>query len=503
MELLSNLALGIETAFTLQNLMWCFLGVLLGTLIGVLPGIGPLATIAILLPITYKMADPSTALIMLAGIYYGSQYGGSTTAILVNLPGESASVVTTLDGYQMARRGKAGLALATAALGSFFAGTVATFLIAAFAPPLAEVAFKFGPAEYFSLMVMGLIAAVVLAHGSFIKALAMVLLGLLLGLIGTDVNSGAARFTFGIPELIDGIDFAVIAMGLFGFSEIIYNLKAQEARELLKEKVTDLVPSKADVKRAAPAVLRGTALGSLLGILPGGGGILSSFASYAIEKKISKHPEEFGKGAIEGVAGPESANNAGAQTSFIPMLTLGIPTTPVMALMIAAMMIHNIQPGPQVMTSNPSLFWGLIVSMWVGNFFLVILNLPLIGMWIKLLQVPYRLLYPAILLFCCIGAYSLNNNVWDVVMIIPFAILGYYFKKWKCEPAPLLLGFILGEMMEEYLRRALTLSRGDWGVLFDRPLSATLLAITALLILLMLLPSIRKKREQAFEGEQD
>ncbi|MGA1229048.1 MAG: tripartite tricarboxylate transporter permease, partial [Burkholderiaceae bacterium] len=451
MELLSNLALGIETAFTLQNLMWCFLGVLLGTLIGVLPGIGPLATIAILLPITYKMADPSTALIMLAGIYYGSQYGGSTTAILVNLPGESASVVTTLDGYQMARRGKAGLALATAALGSFFAGTVATFLIAAFAPPLAEIAFKFGPAEYFSLMVMGLIAAVVLAHGSFIKALAMVLLGLLLGLIGTDVNSGAARFTFGVPELIDGIDFAVIAMGLFGFSEIIYNLKAQEARELLKEKVTDLVPSKADVKRAAPAVLRGTALGSLLGILPGGGGILSSFASYAIEKKISKHPEEFGKGAIEGVAGPESANNAGAQTSFIPMLTLGIPTTPVMALMIAAMMIHNIQPGPQVMTSNPSLFWGLIVSMWVGNFFLVILNLPLIGMWIKLLQVPYRLLYPAILLFCCIGAYSLNNNVWDVMMIIPFAILGYYFKKWKCEPAPLLLGFILGEMMEEYL----------------------------------------------------
>ncbi|MGA1692444.1 MAG: tripartite tricarboxylate transporter permease [Burkholderiaceae bacterium] len=503
MELLSNLALGIETAFTLQNLMWCFLGVLLGTLIGVLPGIGPLATIAILLPITYKMADPSTALIMLAGIYYGSQYGGSTTAILVNLPGESASVVTTLDGYQMARRGKAGLALATAALGSFFAGTVATFLIAAFAPPLAEIAFKFGPAEYFSLMVMGLIAAVVLAHGSFIKALAMVLLGLLLGLIGTDVNSGAARFTFGVPELIDGIDFAVIAMGLFGFSEIIYNLKAQEARELLKEKVTDLVPSKADVKRAAPAVLRGTALGSLLGILPGGGGILSSFASYAIEKKISKHPEEFGKGAIEGVAGPESANNAGAQTSFIQMLTLGIPTTPVMALMIAAMMIHNIQPGPQVMTSNPSLFWGLIVSMWVGNFFLVILNLPLIGMWIKLLQVPYRLLYPAILLFCCIGAYSLNNNVWDVMMIIPFAILGYYFKKWKCEPAPLLLGFILGEMMEEYLRRALTLSRGDWGVLFDRPLSATLLAITALLILLMLLPSIRKTRDKAFEGEQD
>jgi TctA family transporter len=503
MDLLSNLAIGVETAFTLNNLAWCFAGVLLGTLIGVLPGIGPLATIAILLPITYKMGDPSTALIMLAGIYYGSQYGGSTTAILVNLPGESASVVTTLDGYQMARKGKAGLALATAALGSFFAGTVATFLIAAFAPPLAELAFKFGPAEYFSLMVMGLIAAVVLAHGSFVKALAMVVLGLLLGLMGTDVNSGVARFTFGVPELIDGIEFAVIAMGLFGFSEIIYNLKAQEARDLLKEKVTDLVPSRQDVRRAAPAVVRGTMLGSFLGILPGGGGILSSFASYAIEKKISKHPEEFGKGAIEGVAGPESANNAGAQTSFIPVLTLGIPTTPVMALMVAAMMIHDVQPGPQVMTANPSLFWGLIVSMWVGNFFLVILNLPLIGIWIKLLQVPYRLLYPAILIFCCIGAYSINNSVWEVLMIIPFAILGYYFKKWKCEPAPLLLGFILGEMMEEYLRRALTLSRGDWWVLLDRPLSATLLGIAAVLIILMLLPSIRKKRDQAFEGEQD
>ncbi len=503
MDLLSNLAIGVETAFTLNNLAWCFAGVLLGTLIGVLPGIGPLATIAILLPITYKMGDPSTALIMLAGIYYGSQYGGSTTAILVNLPGESASVVTTLDGYQMARKGKAGLALATAALGSFFAGTVATFLIAAFAPPLAELAFKFGPAEYFSLMVMGLIAAVVLAHGSFVKALAMVVLGLLLGLMGTDVNSGVARFTFGVPELIDGIEFAVIAMGLFGFSEIIYNLKTQEARDLLKEKVTDLVPSRQDVRRAAPAVLRGTMLGSFLGVLPGGGGILSSFAAYAIEKKISKHPEEFGKGAIEGVAGPESANNAGAQTSFIPVLTLGIPTTPVMALMVAAMMIHDVQPGPQVMTANPSLFWGLIVSMWVGNFFLVILNLPLIGIWIKLLQVPYRLLYPAILIFCCIGAYSINNSVWDVLMIIPFAILGYYFKKWKCEPAPLLLGFILGEMMEEYLRRALTLSRGDWWVLLDRPLSATLLGIAAALIILMLLPSIRKKRAQAFEGEQD
>ncbi len=503
MDLLANLALGAATAFTIENLFYCFIGVLLGTLIGVLPGIGPLATIAMLLPITYKMADPSTALIMLAGIFYGSQYGGSTTAILVNLPGESSSVVTTLDGYQMARRGRAGVALATAAIASFFAGTIATFLIAAFAPPLAEVAFKFGPAEYFSLMVLGLIAAVVLAHGSIIKALGMVVLGLLLGMIGTDVNSGTARFTLGIPELTDGIEFAVIAMGMFGFAEIIYNLKQTESRELLQKKVTNYMPNKEDWRRGGKAAVRGTALGSFLGILPGGGSILASFSAYAMEKKISKRPDEFGKGAIEGVAGPEAANNAGAQTSFIPMLTLGIPTTPVMALMIAAMMIHNIQPGPQVMTSNPTLFWGLIVSMWAGNLFLVILNLPLIGLWIKLLQVPYRFLYPAILLFCCIGAYSLNNNVWDVLMTIPFAIMGYYFKKWHCEPAPLLMGFILGELMEEYLRRALTISRGDWGVFIDRPLSATLLGIAVLLLLIVAQPFIRKKRDQAFAGEED
>ena len=501
MELLANLALGAATAFTLDNLFYCFIGCLLGTLIGVLPGIGPLATIAMLLPITYKMTDPSTALIMLAGIYYGSQYGGSTTAILVNLPGESASVVTTLDGYQMARRGKAGIALATAALASFFAGTVATVLIAAFAPPLAEVAFKFGPAEYFSLMVLGLIAAVVLAHGSIIKALGMVVLGLLLGMIGTDINSGSTRFTFGIAELSDGIEFAVIAMGMFGFAEIIFNLKQSEARDLLKEKVTNYMPKKEDWKRGGPAAIRGTALGSFLGILPGGGSVLSSFAAYAIEKKISKKPQEFGKGAIEGVAGPEAANNAGAQTSFIPMLTLGIPTTPVMALMIAAMMIHNIQPGPQVMSSNPTLFWGLIVSMWVGNLMLLVLNLPLIGVWIKLLQVPYRFLYPAILMFCCIGAYSLNNNVWDVLMTIPFAIMGYYFKKWHCEPAPLLMGFILGEMMEEYLRRALTISRGDWMVFLDRPISATMLGMAAVLLIIVALPFIRKKRDEAFVEE--
>jgi TctA family transporter len=501
MELLNNLALGFQTAGTVDNLLYCLLGVILGTLIGVLPGIGPLATIAMLLPATYKMSDPTTALIMLAGIYYGAQYGGSTTAILVNLPGESSSVVTTLDGYQMARKGRAGPALAIAAIGSFFAGTVATFLLAAFAPPLAEIAFKFGPAEYFALMVLGLIAAVVLAHGSVIKALAMVIFGLLLGMIGTDVNSGVARFSFDVPELSDGIEFVAVAMGMFGFAEIILNLEQKEKREVFTSKVTNLMPQWADFKRAFPAILRGTSLGSVLGILPGGGAVLASFSAYAIEKKLSKHPEEFGHGAIEGVAGPESANNAGAQTSFIPMLTLGIPTTPVMALMVAAMMIHNIQPGPQVMTSNPKLFWGLIVSMWIGNLFLVVLNLPLVGMWVKLLSVPYRIMYPAILLFCCIGAYSINNNVFDVFMTIPFAILGYVFKKLDCEPAPMLLGFVLGKLMEEYLRRAMTISRGDWSVFVTRPLSATLLACAAVLLIIVFLPAISKKREEAFAGD--
>jgi TctA family transporter len=500
-QLFTNLALGFATAGTLDNLFYCFVGVLLGTLIGVLPGIGPLATIAMLLPATYKMTDPTSALIMLAGIYYGAQYGGSTTAILVNLPGESSSVVTTLDGYQMARRGRAGAALSIAALGSFFAGTVATFLIAAFAPPLAEVAFKFGPAEYFSLMVLGLIAAVVLANGSIWKALAMVVLGLLLGMIGTDVNSGVARFSFDVPELSDGIEFAVVAMGMFGFAEIILNLEQRENREVFTSKVGRLLPTMPEFKRSILPILRGTTLGSILGILPGGGAVLASFSTYAMEKKLSKHPEEFGKGAIEGVAGPEAANNAGAQTSFIPMLTLGIPTTPVLALMVAAMMIHNIQPGPQVMTSNPNLFWGLIVSMWIGNFMLVILNLPLIGIWIKLLTVPYRVLFPAILLFCCIGAYSLNNNVFDVFMTIPFAILGYVFKKLECEPAPLLLGFVLGKLMEEYLRRAMTISRGDWMVFLTRPLSASLLAVAVIMLIIVFLPAVAKKRQEAFTGD--
>ncbi|WP_395346781.1 tripartite tricarboxylate transporter permease [Variovorax sp. UC122_21] len=503
MDLIDNLSLGFAAAFTLQNLVYAFIGCLLGTLIGVLPGIGPVATIAMLLPATYAL-PPVAALIMLAGIYYGSQYGGSTTAILVNLPGESSSVVTVIDGHQMARQGRGGPALAAAGLGSFFAGCVGTLILAAFAPPLTELAFKFGPAEYFSLMVLGLIGAVVLASGSLIKAICMIMLGLLLGLVGTDVNSGVARFSFDIPELTDGISFIAIAMGIFGYGEIIANLsQPEEERQVFTAKLQGLMPTKEDFRHMIPAVLRGTALGCSLGILPGGGSLLSAFASYTLEKKLSLKPGEvpFGKGNIRGVAGPESANNAGAQTSFIPLLTLGIPGNPVMALMVGAMTIHNIQPGPQVMTSNPELFWGLIASMWIGNLMLIVLNLPMIGIWIKLLSIPYRWLFPAIVLFCAIGVYSTNNNTFDVWMVGFFGIVGYAFLKLGCEPAPLLLGLILGPMMEENLRRALLLSRGDWSVFATRPISAGLLIGAALLLVIVLSPAVRSKREEAFVEE--
>jgi TctA family transporter len=499
-ELLSHLALGFSVALTPVNLLYAFIGSMLGTLIGVLPGIGPVATIAMLLPTTYAL-QPVSALIMLAGIYYGAQYGGSTTSILLNMPGETSSAVTCLDGHQMALQGQAGAALATAALGSFFAGTVATVLIAGVSIPLSELALKFGPAEYFSLMVLGLIGAVVLAHGSLLKAIAMIVLGLLLGIVGTDVNSGAARFAFGIPELTDGIGVVSVAMGLFGFAEIITNLETTEKREVIASKVKGLWITKDQFRQAWPAVLRGTGLGSMLGVLPGGGAMLASFASYALEKKIARDPSRFGKGAIQGVAGPESANNAGAQTSFIPLLTLGIPENAVMALMVGAMTIHNIQPGPQVITSNPGLFWGLIASMWVGNLMLVVLNLPLIGMWIKLLRVPYRLLYPAILLFCSIGVYSISNTSFDVMQTAFFGLLGVIFVKLECEPAPLLLGFVLGPLMEENLRRALLLSRGDPTVFFTRPLSLAMLLAAAFLLLLIIAPAFRKTREVAFQED--
>ncbi|MBK1616047.1 hypothetical protein CKO44_21570 [Rubrivivax gelatinosus] len=501
MDLLNNLALGFGVAFTFQNLAYAFGGAMLGTLIGVLPGLGPVATIAMLLPSIYAL-DATPALIMLAGIYYGAQYGGSTTAILINVPGESSSVVTAIDGYQMARRGRAGAALAAAGLGSFFAGCVGTIIIAAFAPPLTELAFKFGPAEYFSLMVLGLIGAVVLASGSLVKAIAMIVLGLLIGQVNTDVISGVPRYSFDIPELTDGISFVAIAMGVFGFGEIIANLgQPTEKREVFTKDVKGLWPTKQDFKDAWPAVLRGTSLGSILGVLPGGGALLASFAAYTVEKKMGLKAGEvpFGKGNIRGVAGPESANNAGAQTSFIPMLTLGIPPNAVMALMVGAMTIKGIQPGPQVMTSDPQLFWGLIASMWVGNLMLVVLNLPLIGMWIKLLTVPYRFLFPAIMAFCCIGLYTLNNNNFDVYMGAGFAVVGYLFYKLGCEPAPLLLGFILGPMMEENLRRALLLSRGDWTTFATRPLSAGLLVAALLMVVVVMLPSIKSKREEAFQ----
>lgn len=500
MDFLNNLATGFGEALSLANLLYCFAGVTVGTLIGVLPGLGPVAAIAMLLPITYTL-QPSAALIMLAGIYYGAQYGGSTTAILVNIPGDASAVITCLDGHKMAKKGRAGAALGIAAIGSFFAGCVATFLIAAFAPPLISIAFKFEAAEYFSLMALGLVGAVVLANGSLIKAFCMVLLGLLVGLTGTDINSGAMRFTFGLEDLQEGLSFVAISMGIFGYAEIMNNLEQRSTRSFSTAPVGKVLPTWSDIKNCVGPILRGTAVGSLLGVLPGGGALLSSFASYTMEKKIAGKNANppFGEGNIRGVAGPETANNAGAQTSFIPMLTLGIPSNAVMALMIGAMMIHDIQPGPLVMSTDPGLFWGLIVSMWIGNLMLIVLNLPMINVWVKLLRVPYRWLFPAIIAFCVIGTYSINNNVFDIWVSIAFGFLGYVFIKLGCEAAPFVLGFILGPMMEENLRRALLLSRGDPSVFFTRPISCGLLIAAAVLLLVVLAPAVRKKREVAFQ----
>jgi putative tricarboxylic transport membrane protein len=496
-DLVSNLSLGFSVALTLQNLGLAFLGCLVGTLIGVLPGVGPIATIAMLLPITFGL-DPTGALIMLAGIYYGAQYGGSTTAILVNIPGEATSVVTALDGHQMARQGRAGVALGIAAIGSFFAGTVATLVIAALGAPLTRLALIFGPAEYFSLMVMGLVFAVVLARGSILKAVAMILVGVLLSTVGTDLETGEERLTFGLPFLVDGIDFAVLAMGIFGIAEILRNLDHTEHRDVVRQAIGRLLPNKEDFKQSAWPVLRGTFIGAALGILPGNGAVLGPFAAYTLEKKLAKDPRRFGRGAIEGVAGPESANNAGAQTSFIPLLTLGIPPNAVMALMVGAMTIHGIIPGPQVMTKNPTLFWGMIASMWVGNLMLLIINLPLVGMWVRLLKVPYHLLFPAILMFCCIGIYSINSLPTDVMFIGFFGLVGYMLIKFGFEPAPMLLGFVLGKLMEENLRRALIISRGSLETFIERPVSAGLLLVALFVLVLALLPAIRKGRDEVF-----
>jgi len=493
MDLFDNLIFGFGVALSLQNLLYCLIGVTVGTLIGVLPGIGPLSTIAILMPITYGVS-PVGALIMLAGIYYGAQYGGSTTAILVNLPGETSAVVTCIDGYQMARQGRAGPALAIAAVGSFFAGTVGTLLIALFGPPLAEIALKFGSPEYFSLMLMGLVAAAVLAQGDMVKSLAMVVMGLLLGLVGSDVNTGVQRFSFGFAELSDGIGFVVVAVGVFAIGEIIANLGDKAERHVLAATVADLFPSKEDLKRCIGPILRGTGIGAFFGVLPGTGPAIASFASYMVEKKIAKDPSRFGKGAIEGVAGPESANNADAQCKFIPMLTLGLPASGVMALMLGALTIQGIQPGPEVMTTRPELFWGLIASMWIGNALLVILNLPMIGLWVKLLQVPYRFLFPAIMAFSAIGIYSVNNSSFEIYLTALFGVIGFVWMKLGCSPAPMLLGFVLGPMMEEHLRRAMLMSKGDPSVLVTRPISLGFIVVTVLILVVMIAPAVRKRR---------
>jgi TctA family transporter len=497
MDIFANLAAGFAVALTLQNLFYCFLGALFGTLIGVLPGIGPLATIAMLLPITFKL-EPTGALIMLAGIFYGAQYGGSTTAILVNLPGEASSVVTAIDGYQMARKGRAGAALAVAALASFFAGCVSTLVIALAAPALSKMALLFTPAEFTALMVLGLVAAVVLASGSITASLGMVMVGMLLGLIGTDVTTGEQRFTFGIRQIYDGIDFVVVAMGLFGIAEIIANLANRHSRELPSGRIDRLWPSRSDFREATPAALRGTLLGTVLGVLPGGGALVASFASYSLEKRLAADPSRFGNGAVEGVAGPEAANNAGAQASFIPMLSLGIPPNAVMALMIAAMTIHGITPGPKFLTDQPTLFFAMVASMWIGNLMLVILNLPLVGIWVRLLKVPYAYLFPAILVFCSVGVYTVNYRVFDIAVMAGFGVFGYLLRRIGCEPAPLILGFLLGPMLEEQFRRTMLLADGNPMVFLQRPLAASLLGITALLLILMALPGLRRGRGDVF-----
>jgi putative tricarboxylic transport membrane protein len=498
MDLVANLITGFGAALTLQNLMFCLIGCLMGTLIGVLPGIGPVATIAMLLPVTYGL-PPLAALIMLAGIYYGAQYGGSTTAILVNMPGEVTSVVTCLDGHQMARQGRAGPALATAALGSFFAGCVGTLAVAGFAPVLAAFTTQFTSVEYFSLMVLGLLSAVVLAQGSLLKAVAMIFVGLLFSLAGTDVNTGTARYTFGVSELFDGIGFLPVVMGLFGINEVMINLQREQSRELVTPRISNLWLTRQDFREAWPAALRGTALGSVLGILPGGGAVLASFAAYTLEKKMARDPSRFGRGAIEGVAGPESANNAAAQTSFIPLLTLGLPSNVVMALMMGAMIIQGIAPGSAVMETRPDLFWGMVASMWIGNLMLLVINLPMIGLWVKLLRVPYRLLAPCIMVFALIGIYTVNTSITDVYLTVVFAAFGYLLYKLGCEPAPFVLGFILGPLMEENLRRSMVLSRGDPMIFLSRPISMVLLLASLALVAVVVLPQIRHTREKAFQ----
>jgi putative tricarboxylic transport membrane protein len=500
MEVLSNLSLGFSVALSLNNVLYCFAGVLLGTLVGVLPGIGTVTTVAMLLPLTFSV-PPESALIMLAGIYYGAQYGGSTTSILVNMPGEASSVVTTIDGYQMARQGRAGPALGIAAIGSFFGGCVATLLVALFAPALAKVALQFDPASYFSLMLFGLIGAVVLARGSVIKSVSMVLLGLGFGLVGPDLNSGTVRYDFGIRDLGDGIGFIPVVMGIYGIAEVVNNLEKTAVAKDIFTRIGRIWPSMSDIRLCFPSMFRGTLIGSALGLLPGGGALLASFAAYTLESKVAKPPRTFGHGDIRGVAAPETANNAGAQTSFIPMLTLGLPSNPTMALMIGALMIQGIAPGPRVMTDRPALFWGVVASMWLGNVMLVILNLPLVGIWTNLLRIPYRILFPAIVVFCSVGVLAVNNSMVELFIMVFFAVFGYAALKLDCEPAPFVLAFVLGPLMEQYLRRAMLISRGDATVFITEPVSLCFLIASMLLLLVIAIPMVQRKREEVMQEE--
>lgn len=488
-----NMILGFSICLQFENLLYCFVGVFIGTLVGVLPGIGPIGAMSILLPVTFKLS-PIGSVIMLAGIYYGAMYGGSTTSILVNIPGETASVITCLDGHQMALQGRAGPALSIAAFGSFFAGTFSILLLSAVAPPLAKIAYAFGPPEYTSLMIMGLVLIIYLAHGSMVKALMMASIGLLLSYIGLDSISGYARFTFQTITLQDGIGLVPVAMGTFGLGEVLTNIEtAIKDRKIIKTKLSELLPTKKDWKDSTIPLIRGTLLGFFLGILPGGGPILASFASYSIEKRFSKNPEKFGKGAIEGVAGPEAANNAGAGGAFIPLMAIGIPSTPQMALLLGALVIYGFQPGPLLLSRHPDFFWAVVTSMYVGNVMLLILNLPLIGMWVQVLRVPYPILFPLILLFTVIGCYSLSYNKFDVLLAVIFGVIGYFLKKTRFEAAPMLLGMVLGPMLEDNFRQSLMMSRGDFSIFFTRPISGFFAAFAILVLIAPVIGTIRGK----------
>jgi len=495
MDLLNYLSIGFGVALQPINLFYCFAGVFIGTLIGVLPGIGPVGAMSLLLPTTFK-TTPEAAIIMLAGIYYGAMYGGSTTSILVNIPGEAASVVTCLDGYQMARQGRAGPALGIAAFGSFIAGTLSILGLMLVAPPLSRFALKFGPPEYFTLMVLGLTVLIYLAHGSMPKALIMAAFGIVLGLIGMDSINARPRLTFDRMELMDGVGLVPIVMGLFGISEVLLNIEQKIRRDIFQTKIKGLMPTAKDWRDSAGPIARGSVLGFFLGILPGGGAVISSFISYAVEKRVSKHPERFGKGAIEGVAAPEAANNAATGGAFIPLMTLGIPPNVIMAMLLGAFMIHGVQPGPLMMKQNPGLFWGVIASMYIGNGMLLILNLPLIGMWVQVLKIPYKILFPLILLFCLIGVYSVSNAVFDIYIMLIFGILGYLMKKFEYEGAPLVLAFVLGPLLENNLRKSLIMSQGDFSIFFTRPLSAVSLILALFLLVSPFIPWLGKKRKE-------